>query len=231
MPKVYPHNHKKLSINLLIKKILSFIFPPRCVRCGVFNTFLCEDCLPQLARNNEVTETGIMAAFNYHDPVVKKAIRYLKYHGIKDLAEPLAREMYSTFLTTTFDELMFNRGLGKIVVIPVPLHKKRQRKRGFNQAEELAKLFCTFDPKNFEVRTNLVFKIKNTLPQVKQKKRAERLKNLKGAFVVGYKKRIAGKTIVVIDDVATTGATIGEVKKVLQKAGARKVFAIVAAQG
>lgn len=231
MVKVYPHKTNLISFNSLLKKILTFVFPPRCVRCKTFGTFLCEDCRPQLTKSGELIENGVIATFDYHDPAVRKAIHHLKYHNIKELAEPLAEELYETFLAVTFDELVFERGLGKIAVIPVPLSAKRGRERGFNQAEELAKHFCALDPKNFETRTDLVFKIKNTLPQAKQKKRAARLKNLKGAFAAGAKKKIAGKTVIIIDDVSTTGATIGEIKKLLLRNGARKVFAVVAAHG
>ena len=231
MDKTYPHKHRLTRPNFIIKKLLSFIFPPRCVRCGLLGVFLCDDCRPQLSKSGETAENGVIAAFDYHDSAVRKPIHHLKYHNIRELAEPLAAEMYEVFLTVADDELIFNRGAGKIFVIPVPLHKKRRRERGFNQAEELAKYFCAPDPQNFQLRTDLVFKIKNTKPQAQQKKRAERLQNLRGAFTASTKKKIAGRTVVIIDDVVTTGATVREIKKLLLKNGARQVWAVVAAHG
>ncbi|MFA5736963.1 MAG: ComF family protein [Candidatus Paceibacterota bacterium] len=231
MVKNYPHNYPCQLISPVIKKILSFIFPPRCVRCGLVGSFLCDNCLPQLTKSDGIIEDGIIAAFDYHDPAVKKAIHYLKYRRIKDLTATLANKIYETFLNTTGDELIFNRGNGKIIVVPVPLYRKRMRERGFNQAEELANLFCILDPENFEVKTDLIFKIKNTPPQAQQKKRVTRLKNLKNAFAIRKHPQIAGKIVVIIDDVATTGSTINEIKKILLKNGVRRIYAVVVAHG
>lgn len=215
----------------MIKKLLSLIFPPRCVRCGLVGLFLCDECLFRLTKNDEVVANDIFAVFDYRDPAVKKAISCLKYRQVRDLGEPLARKLYEVFLTTAGDELIFGRGIGPIAVVPVPLHPKRQRERGFNQAEDLAKHFCALDPINFELRTDLVFKIKKTQPQARQKERRLRLNNLKGAFAAGPREKIANQTIVLIDDVITTGATINEIKKLLQKNGARKIYALAVAHG
>jgi len=231
MPKVYPHKKFFQRPNIWLKNFLSFLFPPRCVRCGQIGIFLCEECLFRLSRNNELINDDILAVFDYCDPSIKKAIRYLKYRGVLELSEIFGRELYQTFITAFSDEFLFETTRGKIVVIPVPLSRQRRRERGFNQAEELARHFCAFDPKSFELRTDLIFKIKNTPSQVSCRKRSDRLQNLRDAFATSRRKKITGKTILLIDDVTTTGATIGEIKKVLLKKGAHRVLAIVVAHG
>lgn len=231
MTKLYPHKKFFELINQTVKNFLSFLFPPRCVNCGKLGVFVCDGCLLKLPRSNELFENEILAVFDYRDQAIKRAIHQLKYRGVMELAEILAGELYQTFIMAFGDQLLYQAAQGKIAIIPAPLSKQKRRERGFNQAEELARHFCDFDPKSFELRTDLIFKIKNTPSQVSCRKKSERLNNLRGAFAAGPKKKLTGKTVVIIDDVATTGATIGEIKKVLLKRGARQVLAIVVAHG
>ena len=122
--------------------------------------------------------------------------------------------LWPVFLFPDFDFSEYS------LLLPVPLHIKRLRDRGFNQslllAKEMGKKYKL--PVNF----SLLKRCKFTLTQTGLNK-AEREKNIKGAFVVTDKKKVAGENIILIDDVYTTGATINECAKVLLKAGAQKV--------
>ncbi len=109
------------------------------------------------------------------------------------------------------------------VLVPIPSSKKRRSERGFNQAELIARKIFEYDEgKNFSCDTSLLFKIKDTPHQSELKNRAERLKNLIGAFSASGK--CSGKNIILIDDVITTGTTMNEAAKVLKKSGAKKVL-------
>jgi ComF family protein len=106
------------------------------------------------------------------------------------------------------------------VVIPVPLHRRRLRWRGFNQAALLGfsvarKMECTLDV------TSLV-RIRDTPPQTSQDS-AQRRHNVRGAFVVTHSRRIANRSLLLVDDVMTTGATLDECARTLITAGARRV--------
>ena len=112
------------------------------------------------------------------------------------------------------------------LIAPIPLHKSRERERGFNQSLLIANALG--GALGIEVRRDLVTKIKKTAPQM-QLHREERLKNLLGTFIVPNPASVLKRTIVLVDDVKTTGATIEEAARVLRHAGAKRVWAITAA--
>ncbi|MEE9137513.1 MAG: ComF family protein [candidate division NC10 bacterium] len=105
-------------------------------------------------------------------------------------------------------------------VVPVPLHRNRERERGFNQAEILARVVG----KRLQrpVLRKTLRRIRPTLPQTG--KRRERVRNVRGAFAVGNPEKIKDRTFLLVDDVLTTGATVNECAKVLMKAGAQRVL-------
>lgn len=113
------------------------------------------------------------------------------------------------------------------VIIPVPLHPKRKKKRGFNQAQVIAAGLATLKGINLEEK--VLVKAKNVLPQTFLEIE-EREKNVSGAFRVIHKEKIKGKIIVLVDDVYTTGSTIRECSRVLKEAGAKEVRALTLAQ-
>ena len=114
-------------------------------------------------------------------------------------------------------------------ILAVPLHKKRLRWRGFNQAEYLAKRVA--DHFGLIFRDDIIIRQKYTPPQVKIRDYKERAKNIKGAFKCLSPRSIKNKKIILIDDVCTTLSTLGECAKVLKKAGAKEVWGLVLARG
>ena len=111
------------------------------------------------------------------------------------------------------------------LLTPMPLSKKRKRWRGFNQADNLTKKLA----KKFNYELALGLERRHCRPQAELNEQ-DRLKNLKGAFY-WRGESLAGKIIIIIDDVITTGATINEAAKVLKEAGASQVWAIALAKG
>ena len=113
------------------------------------------------------------------------------------------------------------------IIIPLPLHIRRLYERGYNQSYLLAReIGSTFSK---EVVTDLLIKIKNTKPQSSLSGRERRI-NLKNAFAVHDPEKIAGKNILLIDDIMTTGTTLTEASKVLIKAKVKSVACAVAAR-
>ena len=106
-------------------------------------------------------------------------------------------------------------------IIPVPLHKTRSKTRGFNQSELLAKDISDFY--KVPVLRDILVRVKKTAPQFGLKK-AQRHKNVEGAFAVNAPYRISGRTILLIDDIMTTGATANECERTLFAAGAKQVM-------
>jgi ComF family protein len=155
----------------------------------------------------------------YHAAGFEDAVRALKYDGNARAASLLA-DALADFLR---EELSVARALSPrpIILVPVPLHTKRRRERGFNQIEKVLSAL----PEEFRsgtlsrIENRALFRIRATPPQTKLH-RSERLHNVRGAFAAD-EKLVRGAHVFVIDDVCTTGATLTECAAVLTKAGAR----------
>ncbi len=237
----YPNFSKRFihiySLKFVLGKFwrvsLDLLFPRHCLGCDQNGIWLCQNCLAHLPRSYSPTENKIFSVFEYGSPVVKQVIWRLKYKQTLELAEVLAKPLVDVLLEELEDELLVTP---KIVLIPVPLSSRRLRSRRYNQAEKLAKQMALINPDQFKVRIDLVRKIKDTPTQVSIKNRSERLANLKGAFAfhlpdLGLTQGLAGKVVVIIDDVSTTGATINEIRRLVQRAGGHHVYGLVVAHG
>lgn len=222
---------------------LDLLFPIECIGCGKDDVWLCGECLGGIKlltewhcpvckiklTNGNVCEKclsqsfldGAIVAVFYDDKLIDKAIHYLKYKGIKNLAKPLGGLLARALNRAGFWE-------NDWILVSVPLHKRRERFRGFNQAElvaeEVAKIL------KLEFCGNNLYRKKQTHSQMKLK-REERLRNVVGAFKIKNPAFFAGKKIILIDDVMTTGATLQECGKELKLAGAVKVWAAAVARG
>ena len=167
--------------------------------------------------------------FRYADPLVREAIREVKYRGNRKIAEKFGEILYTIILDDLEDTFSF-QNFSSPLLIPIPSSSRHKKERGFNQTELLAESVLLFDTnKIFEYRKNILIKIKNTIPQTKTKSRSERFKNPVGSFGVKNAFRVKGRNIILIDDIVTTSSTLKEAGKVLKKAEARKVVAYAVA--
>jgi len=228
----------------IFKPLIDLLFPIECLGCGKEGVWLCQNCLGKikLLKNwhcpvckinlteGEVCSKcqphsyldGAIIAVSYEDDLIDKAIHCLKYKGIKGLFYPL-----SGILTKVLRKKRFWDN--DWILVPVPLHKRRERWRGFNQTELIAKEIGL--RLNLEVNNNNLYRTRYTYPQVKLT-RQQRLKNIVNAFQVKNNFSSDGcKKVILLDDVMTTGATLQECAKVLKESGASKVWAVVLARG
>ncbi len=229
--------------------ILDVFFPPICLNCRKSldgrNVLVCDDCLnaihlnntlfcpvcrARLAENKKICHFDgpylLAAAGNYNDPALKNLIHYFKYESFKNLA-PLLGDLMIQYLQKS---QLINQSTNKLInhlVAPIPLHSKRQRERGFNQAELLAKIMA--GKLNLEM-SDALERIKPTKPQAKSKDSEERQKNVAGCFKIKNPELVQGKNIILVDDVFTSGATMDEAVKIMKKNGAKKIIALVAAK-
>ncbi|HEC30480.1 MAG TPA: ComF family protein, partial [Candidatus Yonathbacteria bacterium] len=116
----------------------------------------------------------------------------------------------------------------EVLLIPIPLSRKRRWSRGFNQAEVLARAISEAEQPTLILSTALR-RTKHNNPQTLIKNKDLRLQNMRGVFEVRNPKEITGKRIIVIDDITTTGATLHEATKVLKKAGAKEAIGFAVA--
>ncbi|MBU6338876.1 MAG: ComF family protein [Rickettsiales bacterium] len=199
---------------------LQFITDPKCNICSHAFEFQVGDCLTCakcLARKPAYDK--VITVFRYNQ-IIKKIIGDFKYRDNISLAKKLTKIIFNKF-SEELDEIDF--------IIAVPLHKKRLRKRKFNQAIILAKELAKLTDKRLYY--DLLQRIKNTTPQASLS-RKEREKNLNGAFILKdkYHELVKGKNILLVDDVMTTGSTLENCAKILKKYKAKKVIVLTIAK-
>ncbi len=217
-----------LDIKSIKRHLLDILFPTKCPGCQTKNEIFCPNCINKIHLSREESGDNIMSLFDYHDPIIKNAIWAIKYHHKRYLGEKLGQLLYESFIED-ISELKALTGRS-ILVIPVPVSKKKLKLRWYNQAEVIAKGFCrSGGQENLKLKNNIVYKKFETIPQVKILSREKRLKNIKGVFDIKNENIIKGRTIIVIDDVTTTGGTMTEIMKILKKSGARKVIGLAVA--
>lgn len=231
---------KKIDLRNLF---LDLIFPKFCLGCGREGDWLCPDCQGKIVlvksqvcpvcgrlsqngrfclkdRKNHYL-SGILISCYYHEGPVKELIHNFKYNHILELNQFLSDVMANV--------LEQNLNIDKnYLLTAVPLHFLRKAQRGYNQSELLVSKIAEKlkIEKNFEI----IKKIRPTKPQVLTEGKS-RLKNLKKCFKISSKIDLCGKTIILVDDVATTGTTLEECAAVLKEAGAKRVWGLVIARG
>lgn len=223
--------------------ILDMLFPKRCVSCGRLGAYVCGSCMRSARRikdtdaicpicgrpgmdgathprcTNRYALDGLTSFYRY-EGVIRKAIKVIKYRLVSDAAP---------FLITSQPVSAFARvpAVRRAVIVPVPLHASRLRERGFNQAEHLAyTLGKTLD---LPVSTGVLVRVKRTVPQASIQDKATRRANMRGAFAV-TPGACAPETILLVDDVFTTGTTMREAANVLKRGGAKFVWAVTIAR-
>lgn len=167
----------------------------------------------------------MLPLFPYEHPLVKAVVWEVKYRGNARIVR-LAGTLLAEELLSWLAELAETEAFVHPLLVPLPLAKKRARERGFNQCELLTREVARNIGNSVELRTDILFKTKETTSQTKSESRAARLENLRGAFAVPTPEAVAGRDVVLLDDVTTTGATLTEARTTLRAAGARKVLAI-----
>ena len=211
---------------IALRNTLDFILPqPPLVR---FLEQTDVSALSARARRAGENLPGIISVFDYKDPLIKALVWEIKFKNNKRLATLAAEALYEHLLAEISDHKLFEGGL-MLLIIPVPLAKKRLRERGFNQTERMAEEMLRLDGKQSFSISNGVSRTRETKSQTQTKSRTERLENLRGAFKVTNEQGMKGKHIIVLDDVTTTGATIGEIRKVLLETGAVSVTGLTLA--
>lgn len=238
------------SVNILKNAFLDALYPPKCAACGEFipeappspfPKFLCPDCLMDYAPAvsplclkcgmpfvspegpdhlcggclEKKNRFNMARAAGVYDGPLRTAIHRLKYNQKTALAAPMGGMLEQAYMDH------YGPGCADLAV-PVPLHKKRLRQRGFNQALVLVKHWGRNNGQFPPVEARALARVRWTQTQAGLKAK-ERAKNIRGAFAVVRPDLVRGKNVLLVDDVFTTGATANECAKALLKAGAKKV--------
>ncbi|NTV22441.1 MAG: ComF family protein [Candidatus Yonathbacteria bacterium] len=217
----------------VIRPIINFIcealFPSQCTGCGKIGTFLCDTCRASIPPAEPSADKEVRAVWSYRHPTVHRIIWNLKYEGIRAVAPVCAEALYDMIAEDIAEESLVGSN-EEMLVIPIPLSRARLKTRGYNHTEDIARALVTsFSDSNLVLATDILIKTRDTKPQMSLANKSERLRNLIDAFTVSHSSRIIGRTVILIDDVTTTGATIAEARKTLRAAGAREVKAYAVA--
>ena len=215
----------------MFRKILNFIFPLNCGACGAlleadYPGRLCEDCLRRIVYSRSRVYPlpewldDLFSCCSY-EGVIRDCIHHFKYRSREYMAKPLG-----AIMAECLESGMDTAGVDALV--PVPLHWRSRARRGFNQSELLAReLLSVYDG---AVSTGNLVKRRNTLSQVGLSGE-ERLTNISDAFLVKAPGEFEGRTVLLVDDVCTTGSTLNECARLLKSAGSLKVYGAVIAHG
>lgn len=216
-------------------ELLALIFPERCAGCGQAGSLFCSECqrqvdflLPPLCplcgypspnnllcyrcRKSARAVDGIRSVAFFEGPL-RKTVHAFKYRGLHCLTKPLAELMVACWR---------REPLPADVIVPVPLHRRRLRERGYNQAALLARSLGA--EISLPVGEAWLVRTRATPPQVKLNV-SERKKNMADAFQCRIPDLVTGRRILLIDDVCTTGATLDACGLALRQADAQSVWA------
>lgn len=221
-----------VSTKVIYEKLIDFLFPKICVGCGIEGEVFCDVCKRSLSKvsqkcpgctrkstkgkrhkkcEDKTDLLSLKMLYSYKDEKVRKAIEKMKYGFDRSVLERL---LVGKKLVTEADW-----------VVPVPLFWYRENWRGFNQAEIIAKLLG-----NDRV-VNCLYRKFSWKHQAQIREVKERQKNMQGLFELreSFVEAVKDKKILLVDDVYTTGATMGEAARVLKKAGAKWIRGLVVA--
>jgi ComF family protein len=165
-------------------------------------------------------------AYGSYDGGLRDLIHLLKYQQVRSASAVLGRMLGESVaaLETSLPD-------GAIQVVPVPLHPRKRAERGFNQAEQIARVALQqlARPDRFQLRTGVLVRQRETGSQIGLT-RHQRRENLRGAFAVIDPTLIAQSNVLLVDDVVTTGTTASECARVLRRAGAARVWVVAVAR-
>lgn len=229
----------------IIKNVWKFLgdvfFPPVCVNCRLpisdQSKFLCQNCFDEIRLNSALYcpkcgarmadtdlpchDSGyVLAPATGFFPPLPALIHHFKYRGLLKINLLLSGMLIAYLKKTELD-------LSGCRLTFIPLHPSKQRSRGFNQAELLVKTVADY----FSLPLILtLIRTVNNQQQAKLKNFDQRVKNVFGCFRTINPENIAGRKIILVDDVSTSGATLAEASRILKKYGARKIIALVVAK-
>ncbi len=231
--------------NTAFRNLLNFVYPPQCVVCESLHEspdfFICPRCVRAIDRTElpfcincripmDFGESGCLKcgsvqaisqvyAIGRFDDRIRPLVHALKYEGVIPVAEFFGRLLAHT-ITSSAEHFKAD------IIIPIPLHPSRQRKRGFNQSTLIAQsLGRNLD---VEVAESIIRRVRRTKDQTGLKRKA-RIENMRGAFRLNSSVDIRGKHIILVDDVTTSGATSLEAAREIKQGKPADICLAVAA--
>ncbi len=213
----------------MFKPLLSVFLKSHCAFCQRSTAdILCEYCWQKLSSHQfsqsdrlKIYQAQATFAWGRYDGQLKRAIALMKYENKPEIGGLLGKSFGTGWLECKLTKLQT-----KVTVVPIPLHRKKQKERGFNQAEIIAKSFCQIT--GYKLNTQALIRIRETESMFNLVSSIERASNLQDALRIGTK--LPKYPVLLIDDIHTTGTTVKEAIKVLQQKKIAVVGVAVAAK-
>jgi ComF family protein len=246
----------KSAVKAASASLFSVLFPSDCRICrapltNIASLPVCEPCLAKIVPLNGLLcrccgeklfsdfvqdESGPLCglcrraqpyfrqavAYGPYEGALRELVHLFKYQGIKPAGKLLGKLLHQSAKTMALPE--------SLIVVPVPLWPGKRQARGFNQAEAIAHTFMSFEhSSSIQLEATVLVRTRDTASQIGLT-RHQRRANVRGAFAVVQKDKVKGRSVLVVDDVMTTGTTAGECARVLRRAGAKEVFVATVAR-
>ncbi len=212
---------------MIIKSILDLVYPRRCPFCRRIldkKQLICRSCLtklpfvPQARQAERVRNIEACYSTLYYEKSVRESLLRYKFNGAAAYADA-----YAVLLAKCIEE----NGISCDIITWVPLSRRRLRKRGYDQARLLAEAAARHMGAPCE---KLLRKTRNNPAQSGTASAAARRENVRGVYAPVKPEEISGKTILIVDDIITTGSTLSECAKILKAEGAKKILALTLAR-
>lgn len=234
------------TIQVIKNVILDTLFPASCIGCGTEGVWLCTTCKSSIPHTEipccplckkivsghtcgrcsaDTTLDGLIVATSYENKLIQDTIHLFKYQYVQSLAHPLGNNLIRAVQYVDRNTSFSYRNT---VVVPVPLHRHRLLERGFNQSALLGKVVAEHYALDFF--PEVLVRQKKTEHQA-QLDRQSRIQNISGAFTTSEPFNLMNKSVILVDDVATTLATLQACSDTLKQAGVRRVWGLVIARG
>ena len=210
----------------LIQSLIDFLFPKTASVYDLESMSAGE--LTNLLSVPRETEEAL-AVFSYEDAHVREIIWEIKYRKNTTLAKKMAEILYD-LIKQELAERTLTENFKHPLLIPLPMSAERRKERGYNQTEIICEALVALDTEHlFEYVPNILIKDRHTQSQTKTTSKRERVRNIENSMRVVDAESVRGRSIILLDDVSTTGATVKEAKRALREAGARKLLAFTIA--
>ncbi len=222
-----------VRLKQLQREVIDLFFPRSCVGCGKVGDFICLKCAKKLSRllppvcqrcgkpeSSGMYCRGCWGTHNHLDMIrsvfvfegiIRRAVLEFKYRNLRSIAACLSQYMADYFV---------EHEMAADFLMPVPMHEKRLKRRGYNQSELLAGQIS--EMVSVPLRADLVKRVKDNKPQVRTSCADERWSNMRDAFTC-TSSEVSGKDIIIIDDVCTSGATLEACAAAIKSMGANKI--------
>ena len=231
--------HTLPLIREMVDDFVSLFFPKICIHCGnplVYQEeHICIKCRLSLPKTNFhlVPENPLYQKLAY-EPKVRQATAFLHYYK-KGIAQTLIHHLkykelpeIGVMIGEWYGSDLLEMGWNPDYIIPVPLHHSKLARRGYNQSERFADGLSR--KMNVPVAQNLISRVVKTTTQTRKSK-VQRLENVSSIYETNDQEKLNGKNVLVVDDVLTTGATIGELVMLLAASGVNDIYVAVIAAG